>query len=125
MKIFDYIFYRIAKFYFKKDGTHASTAVTLLSVFQSFLINIIFLLVVKSNLNSTELSNSTRTIGYFGAFITVIVILLNYYRYNKKYLNLRDRWYNYETTFQNRIRGALILFAFIISIFLFFLVLLK
>ena len=92
MVIFDYIFYRVAKAYFKRDGSSAITALISVSTVQCMLPSA-FLLLLQKSFYSRE---STHTYAKYEALFFVVCLLfalfLNHIKYKKMYFQLRDRW---------------------------------
>ena len=47
MKSFDYFFYRIAKFYYRKDGSDAIRAIAILSLIQALLVGTTITIILR------------------------------------------------------------------------------
>lgn len=111
IKLFDYIFFRVYKFYQKRDGTPGIYASGVLSVLQFF-----FLLSIMA---------AVRLVVYFPIpqkyFIIPIILTLisiNWYRYERDFdiKRLESKW-DIENDNQKKQRGWLI----VISLIIFFL----
>lgn len=85
---FDYHYYRVAKFYYKKDGADAVTAIISVSAVQSWVIINFFLF-------GKEVFFSDVKVNYDYVFWIGIMIgfmLYNRKRYKNKYQQLRAKW---------------------------------
>ena len=81
--IFDYTFYRIAKFYFKRDGSDAITSLLTLTI-------IIFLYLLDAYFLIRELlnfDNKQRTTSLVEKILVVFIMLL-IYLYNRKNIKI-------------------------------------
>lgn len=108
--IFNYTYYRITKFYYKKDGSDATTALlTITLILSLFLISIEFIIS-----------------GYFGLdrkistleIILILIVMFVFYlilrkRYENKYSSFREKWIK-ETNNKKRLNGFLVI-LFILS----------
>jgi hypothetical protein len=92
MKIFDYLFFRVAKAYYKWDKSEANTAVIAISFTQFLILFTIPVAVSRCFYTRTELAPNAKHYAYVGAGILVILILVNSYRYNNKYNFYLKRW---------------------------------
>jgi hypothetical protein len=111
MKLFEYIFYRIAKFYYKRDGSRAFGAVAVVSVMQGVLFADIMIVVLNlfvENATRSEYVKYGRPIGYLLAFS---LIAFNYWYFKDTYWKLSDRWREKETSAQRRMRGYLVVLS--------------
>jgi hypothetical protein len=111
--IFDYTYYRIAKFYFKRDGLEAFTSVLTISLIKGLYLMSLFFLLKDFFFYNRE----GRIVGTFEKAALLLVLLLLYLynkkKYQEKYLFLRDKWTN-EEKYKKRINGFLVIF-FILS----------
>jgi hypothetical protein len=64
MQAMDYIFYRTAKFFYKKDGASGHRAIILLSTFQSLVIIEIVLIMVFSFYTREEIYQFTSVANF-------------------------------------------------------------
>ncbi|UZT97257.1 hypothetical protein ODZ84_19010 [Chryseobacterium fluminis] len=107
---FDYHYYRIAKFYYNRDGADATTALISVSAVQGWII-------VNILLFFKELFFQGEKIKYGWIFFLIIMvgtIVYNKKKYRKKYFLLRDQWIN-ESKGDKIKKGILIIFTIIIS----------
>jgi hypothetical protein len=89
---FDYIYYKLTKFYFKWDGSTGITAIVAISMIQICLVGDILAIVIRSIFERDETSLYSKYIGYSGAFLSIAFCVLNYYKYNGRYKDFRDYW---------------------------------
>lgn len=113
---FDYHYYRVAKYYYKRDGVDATTALISVSAVQAWiLINI--LLFIK------ELFFQDINLKKYGWIIFLIVmvgtLIYNNIRYKNKYQELRNRWIN-ENRKDKAINGLIVILTIIFSWLLIF-----
>lgn len=111
MRVFDYIFYRIAKYYYKKDGSDAFTAVILVSLIQNYLIIAIFAPILYQFYSVEETAPFAKLVGKLSIIPGLIILYLNYRRYKGKYPQLEERWRDKQTPLQRKILGILITMA--------------
>lgn len=112
--IFDYTYYRIAKFYFKRDGSDAITALlTLTLIMFLYFLNMFFVcfefLKIDINGKSTIFEKATILIVIF------FIYLFNKKKYKGRYLDLRDKWINEEIN-KKRINGFFIVFFILLPL---------
>ena len=106
---FDYVFYRIAKFYYKWDGSGASTATVGLSLVQVLYVGLVISGTIRSIYSRNETSPYSKTMGAIGAGILIVLIILNSIIYKDKYVLLRRRW-GTESNPRKFVRGMGVLF---------------
>ena len=111
--IFDYTFYRIAKFYFKRDGSDTITSLlTLTIIIFLYLLDAYFL--IKELLNFDNKQRTTSLVEkILVVFIMLLIYLYNRKKYKNKYFGYRDIWVNEEKN-KKRINGFLVI-LFILS----------
>lgn len=115
MFFFNYIFYRIAQVRFKRDGTTAGTAVTLVSVLQTILLEFIIQPIFMLCFTKDELAIHTKELGWLAGVIFIALLIFNYRRYSDKYHEYEIRWQNENST--TRIyKGILVFASFILPI---------
>jgi len=107
---FDYHYYRVAKFYYKRDGSDATTAIISVSSIQAWLLINVFIF-TKNLLFSSE---KFKYSWIFFVFIMVITLFYNYKRYNNKYLEFRNKWIN-ENLDKKRLNGFIIILTIIFA----------
>ena len=115
MFFFNYIFYRIAKLRFKRDGTDAGTAVTLVSLLQAILLEFIIQPIFSLIFTRNELALHAKQIGWFAGFIFILLLIYNYRKYDNKYDEYHNRWQG-KKSFTRFYKGLLVIISFIIPI---------
>ena len=115
--IFDYTYFRIAKFYFKGDGLDATTSLLTISL-------IIYLYLLDAYLLTKEVLNIDNkpriTSLYEKIFVVFIMYLIYLYVkkiYQNKYLFLREKWINEEKN-KKRINGFFVILFILSPLFL-------
>lgn len=119
MLIFDYIFFRVAKFFYKKDGVDAFRAVCIVSVVQILLLGASFFSILRLIYNLSEISKFTHFSGKVGGAFYFLFLIFNYYRYKVKYWKFSKKWNN-ETLQQKKLRGIMVFGVIFLSLFLVF-----
>ena len=119
MIIFDYIFFRVAKFFYKKDGVDAFRAVCIVSVVQILLLGASFFSILRLIYNLSEISKFTQISVKFGGVFYILLLIFNYYRYKVQYWKFSQKWNN-ETFQQRKLRGIMVLGVIFLSLFLVF-----
>lgn len=114
MVVFDYMFYRMAVFFFRRDGSHAPRAVAFVSLSQAFLIFDFVLIIIHQFQVLRDSTLFKDNMALFGAALNLIFLLLNYWRYRRGYSELSDRWRNVESSLQRKIRGGLVVLGVIL-----------
>ena len=111
--IFDYTFYRISKFYFKRDGSDAITSLlTLTIIIFLYLLDALFL--IRELLNFDNKPRTTSLVEkILAVFIILLIYLYNRKKYKDKYLFFREKWINEEKN-KKRINGFIVI-LFILS----------
>lgn len=119
--LFDYIYYRVCKFYFKTDGISGQRAIIVISMLQTITLANICIIFIKYFLKKESVIAFSKQISYLGLIIFFILNFYNHYKYKNKYLSLRDKWKDEALIMKNR-NGWLVVLALIIPwIVLFFL----
>ena len=85
MNLVEYIFYRVAKFYYKRDGSSAFRAVAVLSVMQGMLIVDLFLLIRVLFLHQSDVQDYVKYSRIIGIALAILLIALNYLHFKDKY----------------------------------------
>lgn len=88
----DYMYYRVAKFYFKWDGRNSITAVFAVSMFQVLIIADTILLAGRFFWDREITSPYARFIGYGGVLLLFIFSVFNFYKYKNRYHKLKSHW---------------------------------
>jgi Ca2+/Na+ antiporter len=116
-KIFDYTYYRIAKFYFKSDGLEAFTSILTISIIKGlYLMGLFF--IIK---DSFFYNKGGRIVGLLEKSVLILILfflyLYNKKKYQNKYLILRDKWINEEKN-KKRVNGFLVILFVLSPLFL-------
>lgn len=112
---FDYHYYRVAKFYYKRDGSDATTALISVSAVQAWIVINILLLIKEVFFQDTKLTYGW--IVFLG--VMVVVLIYNKKKYKNKYSELRNRWIH-ENSKDKAINGLIIILTIIFSWLLIF-----
>jgi len=114
MKVFDYVYYRASKFFFKRDGSDADRAIWLITGMQAFMAFDLYLSFAYFVFEDRGKSHhQIVSIAWF--LLLSITYLLNRSRYHGRYDEFQ-RAYS-ESDLRRSINGLMII---CISIFLFF-----
>ncbi len=76
MILFDYIYYRIAKFFFKRDGSHGFRAIGFLTIMQSILLICAFFLALRFFLTQDKILALTKSGGKIAAGLSLMVMFI-------------------------------------------------
>ena len=106
------MYIRMAKYFFKADGSSANRALILLSAFQGLIIIDLISAFVIFFFTREDTSGYTNIGKILAVAICIIIFYLNMLRYKDKYLHLRDKWVNEEKKVK-QLRGVLIVLALI------------
>ena len=90
---FDYVFYRAAKFFYRRDGASASRAVITVSTVQFFIPSAIIVFVQRTLYGGravTAKHSKVEAMCFTG--LLIVVTVLNFFRYKDRYRVLRERW---------------------------------
>ncbi|WP_223649912.1 hypothetical protein [Hymenobacter psoromatis] len=102
--LFNYVFYRIAKFYYKWDGSDSSTAIIAISGIQVLYVALLFSTLIRVNFTRHQINPYSKSIEIVGFFSILILVYLNSKKYEGLYNLLRNKWIN-ETYTQGFFRG--------------------
>lgn len=112
---FDYHYYRIAKFYYKRDGSDAFTALLSVTTVQSWLLINVLIFFQEIFFN-----NRRFEYGWISwVVILIIVALINSKMYRNKYMFFRNKWIN-EDKNKKRIKGVIVIFTILFAWFAIF-----
>ncbi len=111
--ILDYTYYRIAKKYFKRDGSQSITALLTLTLIISLYILFLFFAVLFSFFEVTDRDNTPVWEKAIVLSIMFLIFLYNKKRYNNMYFVFRERWINESKTL--KIRNGIFVIFFMIS----------
>lgn len=117
MKYLDYIYYRCAQFFIKHDGLPGQRAIMTVAMIVVVLCLDIWAVVYLNFLfGKIERYDNGIFIVIAGA---LSILLFFYFRYRKRYPQLKRRWGN-ETKKQRRIRGMGVVLAIALPFIIFF-----
>lgn len=106
-KIFDYIYYRVNKAYFKWDGRNGITSILAVSMLQTMILADICLIIMKISFDRELLVPYAKTIAYVMVGMLGIFTLFNHFKYKDKYNTLEAQWSS-ESKNQSIIKGILV-----------------
>jgi hypothetical protein len=117
MNFFAYIYYRIAKLMFKKDGKTASLALVLISLMQGFF----FLLLITPIIRYyylIQISSHPKDYGWLAGILYTILIIMNYLSHHKNYEDYCLKW-DKEKGIKRILKGALVIIALFLPMIIF------
>ncbi len=116
MILFNYIFYRAAKFLYRYDGNEAFRSIGLVSLFQTLLIFGIVGGVSRFCFPLNETAKYANLVGKMSGVVVVVLMIINYIYYKNKYSIFEERWGESESQSTRRIRGILVILALLTPI---------
>lgn len=119
MKMFDYIFYKITKVYFKWDGRSGATGIAGVTIVQSLLLCDVFFFITK--IFKVYLPPYSKTIIAIASVVILGLFVINFYRYRERYNKLRFLWKN-ESESKSTIGGILVVFSIFFPIILLYVI---
>jgi len=120
MKIFDYIFYKVTKMYFKLDGRTGATGVASVTLVQGFLLCDVFFLLIKI-FKVGDLSSYSKAITSIAFLFIMTLFAINFYRYKDRYNKLHFIWKSeseLRSTLGDIVVICSIVFPFVLMIFI-------
>jgi hypothetical protein len=112
---FDYIYYRITQFFFKRDGRTGFTGIAFISLLQTLSVAVVVLEISKQLLTADTRALFSKQFGYLGAGIALFSMVYNYKKYNGKYNKYRFHWKD-ETKETRILKGFYIFLSFLLPI---------
>ena len=113
--IFDYVFYRLAKFYYRWDRSSAITAIIGLSFVQNLYVGFKSMIIIKSYYSRIETSAYSKRYALIGSLLLIATIIANFIKYNKTYPAFRERWLD-ESRLKSLIKGVCVLFFILLPL---------
>lgn len=114
MVLFDYVYYRLNKFYYKWDGENGTTSSIGVSMLQSLLIINTIIVILKICISKQQLQHNGENLKFGYILLFIILNFYNYkFRYHNKYMQLQEYWKN-ETKEQRIKRGVCVIMALLI-----------
>lgn len=111
MKIFDYIYYRMTKFYFKWDGRTGGTAIIGIAMIQCVILLNVFALFTKLLMDGPI--GRKPLISWAGVAVFLVLLLWNFRKYNGKYNKFKTYWKD-EKSGEYFYRGTLVVLVLIL-----------
>ncbi len=120
MIIFDYIFFRVASIFYKKDGVDAFRAIVIVTVIQCLILGEIGFGILRLIYNLDETSKYSMESKYFGSALFLLILFFNYLRYKTKYWHFSQRWKQSESEQERKARGFMIVLLILLVVFFLF-----
>jgi len=108
---FDYIYYRITKFYFKWDGRNGITSIIGISMIQILIIIDVFTVIIRIFYERGDFQH-IGFVKYLIVFLFGILSFYNYRKYHNKYHSLKAYWKD-EPEKVKLIKGILVIVSLI------------
>jgi hypothetical protein len=89
---FEYIYYRMTKFYFRWDGRMGITAILGISMIQFIVASDILAIIMRVFVKRSGKFNFPDFVPYLAVILFLLLTALNYYRYQKKYSSLKFKY---------------------------------
>lgn len=118
LRPFDYLFYRLAEWFFHKDGVEGMRAIGILTAMQGLYITFA-LLMLHRRIFGMEYVTHTKGLAYTPVPFSLLVLHLNYRRYSYKIPEVGAPWRGKESK-SERVAGAALIFLALASSFLVF-----
>jgi hypothetical protein len=110
---FDYIFYRVTRFFYKWDGRDGIRGIIAVSMIQTISLAVIVLISFKLLLREDTYAPHSKNISYVGVAILVFFYAVNYFRYKNQYISYKIRW-KYESERDCFYRGVGVVFVLLV-----------
>ena len=108
MVIFDYVFFRLARWFIRYDGKDGTSAISVLSVVQIVWALVLFFEIKRLLTGTTQIPGGKGYGGVVGLVLVVASFAFNHRRYGKAYDTLATTWQD-ESSAQAVCRGVLVL----------------
>lgn len=105
---FDYIYYRLAKLYFKTDDKNSIAPIALITLTQIFICIDLFSLFFSGILSKAFNKPTLGLSKFLYVIMAFILLIYNYRRYKDKFNSFNERW-NEESKRLKIIKGIMIL----------------
>jgi len=110
---FDYIFYRIAQINIRKDFNFDGRAVIAVSLLQAFFIQIFLSVLLVCFFAKQDILANSKLLCVLAGIIFILLIYLNYKRYNGKYEIYQVKWGN-ENIYIRIFKGVVVILCYIL-----------
>ncbi|MDB5280967.1 MAG: Uncharacterized protein JWO06_42 [Bacteroidota bacterium] len=108
--IFDYIYYRVCRMFFKWDGTGGNRGLFAVAMIQAVFIADILLLIVSISWGRKIMFPYSKAIGFACVSLVVILVILNSRKYGNRYNEFDVKW-GAEPGFKQILKGFLVVFS--------------
>lgn len=116
-QFFDYHYYRVAKFFLRRDGTNALSALLSVTSVQALFIMNIWVAITIAIDDKSRKFTPVEKIAFFLMFF--VLYYYNHKRYDKRYWKLKERWKD-EPNPQKTINGIVVVLTLVGAWFLVF-----
>lgn len=113
LKAIDYMYFRIAKAYFKEDDKGASTALLGISLFQVLLVLSPVLVLIRNLCGASFIIANKTVLSVATITLQLVALCISYLRYKKIGESLNSKWAN-EKEPDKTIHGVLVVLALIL-----------
>jgi hypothetical protein len=110
---FDYIYYRLTKFYFKWDGSTGITAVIGVSMIQTLLLADVTIVMIRLIWEGADYKPYSKVIANSFVAILFLFIIINNWKYNGNYDKFCLLW-KHESRNIKLVKGLLVIFSLIL-----------
>ena len=107
---FDYIYYRMTKFYFKGDGNSGGTAIIGICMIQLLVLIDFILILSRIFFARSEIRNYIGITKWIIAAIFILLFFYNSRKHNRNYDKYKKYWES-ETRKQKIFKGILVIFS--------------
>jgi len=118
--LFGYIYFRVAQFYFKSDGSNAVRALLAVSMIPTVTLMIVMEIFLHYFFNLSEIRQYAKLGGIIISVIYLTICYVNYLIYRNSFFDLRDKW-NSETSEIRLLKGSVVILSLIGPWIIFFL----
>ena len=115
-KPLDYMFYRLAELFVRKDGSQAIRAIVFLSMMQAAWLLSALLPLAKKLAGQAFLDEHPHFSRTVTTPVVLVVIFLTYQRYSYQFYKIAEGWRHKETRLQRVLRGVIIFLALVSSL---------
>lgn len=109
---FDYIYYKLQKFYKKWDGENSITPIIGISMIQTLSIVDFFLIFLKSIFSKNEIADFSKILGYSSVGLLIGLMIFNHYKYKNKYSSFEKKW-GAESKSLQLIKSVVVIFSLV------------
>ena len=110
---FDYIYYRLNKFYFKWDGRSGITSIIGLTMIQVLILAGIVGFIMRKLYDRNQTTHYVETGKWIMLIVYVMLMLYNFKLYANKYNKLRFYWKD-ETKNTRILKGTLVILSLVV-----------